>query len=261
MVRIQTATLIVFFWTSLVSLAGAAWSTPISFPDDFTLELASEDFGRSAIVPEFSNVRTFQFSIDVEGPLEPNRLYGNEDLTEIRYLVRGALSLNPATPSGFPAFSLSRLPSGEGPISPEDWESQSSRLAFEIARDANLLDGIQLSELVAGEAGGLILEINAREFERLDVARYHPPELRLYADGTGLLRNSNNSSGETDTVNPATGERVDVAFGEEYITRLRFDPAAITLIASPPAVPEPGTGLLLAFGLAGLSRHRPGRFL
>jgi len=83
-------------------------------------------------------------------------------------------------------------------------------------------------------------------------ARYHPPQLLLYRGGTRLLQNSNNSSGSTDTVNPATGLTADVDFGEEYITNLGFIPSEITL-----AVPESGTGLLLAAGL--VARRRSGR--
>lgn len=259
--RVRLLLLIVMIWTSLVAGTGAALATSISIPGDFTLELSNGDFGFSDLETEFGVVRNFSFAIDVAGPLATGRLYQNEDILDVRYLVRGSLNVNPPTPSGFSAFFLSRLESGEGTITPEEWANQGSRFAFKISQSANVLDGIQLSELQPLGKDGTILTIDAREFKRLDRARYHPPQLLLNADGTGTLQNSNNSSGSTGTVNPATREPVDVDFGEEYITRLRFDPSAITIIAAPPpgtVVPEPGTALLLGLGLAGMAGLRRG---
>jgi len=216
----------------------------------FQLLLSNTDFGAA---PVFSNVQNFSFQIDLAGPLVAGGVYDNTSITQVQYLVRGNLSSNPSTPSGFPAFRLDRFPSGEGPISAADWISQGSSIAFEIAASANLSNGLQLSELVPG-AGGLLFELDAREFERLDRARYHPPLLQLFENSTGVLQNSNNSSGSTGTTNPGTGLTVDVDFGDEYITNLSFDPNAITLV-----VPEPGTDALLGVGLLGLAGTRPRR--
>ncbi len=215
----------------------------------FTLSLSNQDFG---ITPTFSNVQNFTFEVDVRDPLVAGGTYDETSILEVRYLVRGQLSTSPPTPSGFPAFRLDRTdaPNSEGPISGSDWIDQGSTLAFAIAASADLSDGLQLSELVPG-AGGLLLEIDGREFERLDRARYHPPQLQLFADGTGLLQNSNNSSGSTGTLNPATGQTVDVDFGDEYVSELGFDPATTTVV-----VPEPGTGLLFALGLVATAVRR-----
>lgn len=224
----------------------------------FTIAFDAGDFGAGLVSPVFSDVRDFELEIDFAPALEPGRRYTNQEILLVEYRVEGFLSLNPPTPSGFPAFRLDRRPGGEGPISRADWLSQGSAVGFGVTATANLADGLQLSELV-DLGGGLIFSLDAREFERLDRARYHPPQLLLYADGRGRLQNSNNSSGSTGTLNPATRETVDVDFGEEYITDLSFDPSAITLVAPGalgPVVPEPGTALLLGLGLAALSLRR-----
>jgi hypothetical protein len=239
---------LVFIAACLLITLGAAADRASAF----TISLSTSSFPAAGITPVFSNVRSFLFEIDFAGTLVAGASYDNSSLLEVRYDVRGGLSTSPPTPSGFPGFALNRTATGEGVISAADWIGQGSSIAFEVAASANLFDGLQLSELDADPAG-LLVEIDAREFERLDRARYHPPQLLLYADGTGILRNSNNSSGSTDTVNPATGLKVNVDFGEEYITNLAFSPSEITL-----AVPQPGTALLLAAGLVALAVRKRG---
>ena len=96
---------------------------------------------------------------------------------------------------------------------------QGSSFKFEIASNADLTDGLQISDLVDG------LVLNARE---VDTGRYHPPLLELNADGTGSMQNSNNFGG----INPFNNQFVDIDFGEEYIIELSFDPTSLT-IATP----------------------------
>lgn len=194
----------------------------------FTITLQASDFGLN---PTFSNVQTFMFEIEVAGPLQTG-VYANPALVGVDYRVFGQLAM---TPSGFPAFDLVR------DIGGAEFYTQGSSLSFEIAASADLSDGLQMSELVGG-AGAFVLD--GRE---VGTGRYHPALLELNADGTGLLRNSNNMGG----VNPASMQVVDVQIGEEYVTGLTFDPATLTLV-----VPEPTTGLLVAFGIAGLALQR-----
>jgi len=142
----------------------------------------------------------------------------------------------------FPAFNLVRAITGA------DFYAQGSSLSFEIAAGADLSNGLQMSELVGS---GPVFVFNGRE---VDTGRYHPALFQLNSDGTGSIRNSNNM-GE-NTLNPSTGELVDVDFGDEYITNLTFDPNQLTISA---AVPVPaalwlfGSGLL---GLVGMARRK-----
>lgn len=209
-----------------LALSAGFWMIATSPAAAFTIQLSNTGFDVS---PSFSQVTTFSFSIQVAGPLAPG-LYTNPVLDGVEYTVRGSLA--PGTPSGFPAFFLQRTISGS------DFYAQGSSLGFEISGSADLGDGLQLSELVGADP---VFLLNARE---VDTGRYHPPLFQLNGDGTGSIRNSNNMGG----VNPATGEVVNVDFGDEYISQLGFDPQGLTLV-----VPEPSTALLLASGLVGLA--------
>lgn len=92
-------------------------------------------------------------------------------------------------------------------------------MTFEVDITADLSDGLQVSELVGT---GIVFEFDGRE---VGTGRYHPAIVQLNADGTGSIRNSNNTGG----INPGSGMEVDVDFGEEYITELTFIPSTLTL--------------------------------
>lgn len=200
------------------------------------ISFSNADFG---MTPAFSNVQTFSFTIDIDGPLAAG-VFNNPSLNSVEYNVSGALASG--TPSGFPAFNLVRTITGA------DFYAQGSSLSFEIAAGADLSNGLQVSELVGSAP---VFVFNGRE---VDTGRYHPALFQLNSDGTGRIRNSNNM-GE-NTPNPSTGELVNVDFGKEYITNLTFDPSQLTISA---AVPVPaalwlfGSGLL---GLVGIARRK-----
>jgi hypothetical protein len=195
----------------------------------FTLAFSDADF---SVSPSFSNVRVFSFTIEVSGPLAPGS-YLNPALEQVQYSVRG--TLNPGTPSGFPAFALERTITGS------DFYAQGSSLRFEISSSADLSDGLQVAELVGANP---VFVFDGRE---VDTGRYHPALFQLNGDGTGSIRNSNNMGG----VNPGSGQVVNVDYGQEYISNLSFDPNQLTL-----AVPEPASALLVALGLTGMAARQ-----
>lgn len=197
----------------------------------FTVTLDSNDFG---VTPVFSTVTGFIFVIEVDEPFQAGRTYSNPTLSLVDYTIGGPLAAG--TPSGFPAFLLERTMGGA------EFYAQGSSLNFTIGAGANLSDGLQMSELT-GTHPAFVL--NAREF---DTGRYHPTLFELNLDGTGVVQNSNNSG--PNTTNPATGQLVDVDFGEEYISNLTFNPSTTTI-----GVPEPSSSLLLS-GLVMLLRTR-----
>ena len=162
---------------------------------------------------------------------EPFTWYSTPTRAGFEYQVNGSLASG--TPSGFPAFFLVR------DIGGAEFYAQGSSLDFEISALADLSDGLQLSELV-GSAGVFVFDGH-----ETGTGRYHPSLFELNSDGTGLIRNSDNTGG----INPGNGQPVDVEIGDEYVTELSFDPATLTL------VPEPGVLSLLAVALAAIRRR------
>ena len=206
---------------SNISLANSARAAVITFSDS--------DFG---LTTTFSNVRTFDFAIDIDGPITAGTSFVNPKLNSINYRVFGQLD---ATPSGFPAFDLVRSITGA------DFYAQGSSLNFEVSAAADLSNGLQVSELVGTDP---VFTFNGFEF---DTGRYHPALLELNLDGTGRIQNSNNN-GPT-TTNPSNGQLVDVDVGEEYITDLTFNASTLTLAT---AVPEPSSVAILAVFLGAI---------
>ena len=180
------------------------------------LTFDADDFG---LTPVYSNVTTFSFRIEIDGPLTPG--FVNPVVNSVTYNVFG--NLETGTPSGFPAFNLQRTITGA------EFIAQGSSLDFEVSATADLSDGLQISELVGNDP---VFVFNGRE---VGTGRYHPALVQLNADGTGSIRNSNNFGG----INPATNQMVDVNFGEEYITDLTFNPANLSI-----AIPEPSSVVL-----------------
>lgn len=196
----------------------------------FVMSFEASDFDLN---PTFSNVQTFEFTIDIAGPLTAGTTYTNPVLNSVDYRVFGFLDV---TPSGFPAFNLVRSITGA------EFYSQGSSMSFEVSAAADLTDGLQVSELVGVDP---VFLFNGLE---LGTGRYHPALFQLNADGTGSIRNSDNMGG----INPGSGQVVNVSAGDEYITELTFNPNTLTL-AGATAVPSPAIGLpLLMLGVMGL---------
>ena len=207
------------------------------------LSISGNDFQVSNV---FSDVDTFQIDIEINRPLSPG-VYNNPDIVGVVYSVSG--NLTPGTPSGFPAFALQR------DISGTEFYAQGSSLSFEIGQAAVLGDGIQAAELVGN---GVILTFNGRE---IDNGRFHPALLELNSNGSGRIQNSDNIVSNSPFQ--------QVAFGEEYITDLMYDPGNTTVITGTPTAPQPRSRgatslwemamMLLLVLFLGLQRRLQGR--
>ena len=199
----------------------------------FTLEFSN---GQVDNEPVFNDALMYDFTVVIDEDFAPG-VFSNPTLSSVTYNVFGDLRRN-GSPSGFPGFALERTIGGA------EFYSQGSSFNFEIAADADLTDGLQISDLTGT---GTVFEFDARE---VDTGRYHPPLLQFNSDGTGRLQNSNNSGG----INPSSMEEVNVNFGEEYITDLTFNPTTLTIAA----IPEPSIGIwaLMACGGSILRRRR-----
>lgn len=189
----------------------------------------------------FSAISSFSIQIEVLGPLRTGA-FSNPELGDIEFLVSG--ELDPSTPArmaapSFRFFAVDDRASLRG----QDFYDLGNSLSFEIASDAVLGDGLQVSELVGA---GLVFEFDGSEVAQA-IGRYHPPLLRLSSDGTGSIRNATNSG----DFNPVTMIAVSTTPGDEYIHEFRFDPEVYTL-----AIPEPSSALLLGVGLIALARRR-----
>lgn len=228
-----------------------------------TLSLDQDDF---ALTDTFNRLVNFRFDIEIAGPLVAGRSYANPALSALSYQVRGNLTPD-GSPSGFPGFQLIRPASGTM-TSAEFYALQSTEttvLRFDIRADADLSDGLQVSELETFSASvdqtgdnpmtftNLVFLLNARE---QGTGRFHPPLLALFDGGAARLQNSNNIGGDNPSDTPDVGQ-IDVDFGEEYIADLSFNPAAVTLATAVPL--PPGIVLLGASFLFLLSKPRAAR--
>ncbi|MFK7960828.1 MAG: hypothetical protein AB8G96_09915 [Phycisphaerales bacterium] len=205
---------------------------------DFLVSFTDLDF---RVNPVFNDVTAFRFELRMGGDLLPGRILTEADVLAVDYRVVGVLK--DRTPSGLTGFTLLRTIDGQ------EFRDQGSSLFFTISADADPDDGLQLSELAGTDPNfGSTFLLNARE---VDTGRYHPPILTLSARGEGRMENSNNFGG----VNPVTGKKVDVDFGDEYTVDLATDPATLTLaVAIPPECPADvnESGFIDVFDLIGV---------
>lgn len=215
---------------SLLIVALAAHSAANA--QNMFLTLDQDDF---VVTNVFSDVDTFAFDIRFAEPLASGS-FVDPEITTVTYSVSG--TLEPGTPSNFPAFALERVMTGD------EFYAQGSSISFEIIAGAFLTDGVQVDELVGN---GLVFTFNGKE---IDNGRFHPTLFELNADGSGLMQNSDNII----TLNPLE----QIKFGSEYINTLAFDPGnttlmrGITIISGRPGGGGGSGGAFSYFALAGL---------
>lgn len=197
---------------------------PAVHAQDMTLSIDQDDF---VVTNIFSDVDTFSIEIRFAVPVGRGS-FVNPAITNVTYRVSGTLV--PGTPSGFPAFALERIMTGD------EFYAQGSSIDFEVASNAVLSDGIQVAELVGN---GLVFTFNGKE---IDNGRFHPTLFELNSDGTGMMQNSDNII----VLNPLE----QVAFGSEYINTLAFDPGNTTLLTG--FVKKKSGGLIDMFTLFAL---------
>jgi hypothetical protein len=214
------------FRIAMALIIGVTLSS-VSSAQTMTLTTSNSDY---QVTNVFSDVGVFTITVVIDTPLAAG-VYNNPDIINVNYQVSGTLAQG--TPSGFPAFALSR------DISGTEFYAQGSSLSFQISPSAVLDDGVQVAELVGS---GVVLTYNAREVGN---GRFHPALFELSANGTGRIQNSDNIVSE----NPFQ----QVNFGEEYITDLVFDPGNTTVISGVvPNVPRGGSGATSRFDIVGL---------
>ncbi|MFB0979202.1 MAG: hypothetical protein QMC73_16190 [Myxococcota bacterium] len=222
---------VVMVWT----LAGEAGPVDAS-----TLQFSHGGKDLTSINASYGNVQ----NVGIAGPALAGATYDNASLQQVEYELSGGLSTNPSAQSGVPNFVLKRTSPGEGIIPPAKLVFKGSSIAFGNDIRADLFDGFQLNELVADETG-LILEVNVREFERLDRARYHPPRWQPSGNETARLQASINSSDSASTPTAGTVELGEADVGENTTTVQVVDISGTPIVTS-----KSGTGALLSVGLA-----------
>ena len=229
-------------WTAALALGFCHVDSAVA---QTTLRINSDDFDITSV---FNEITSFNFEIELTENVIAGETYNNPDINQVAYQVFG--DLPSPTPSGFPAFALTRSYSGAEFYN----QSPDAGLQFSIDANADLSDDLQYSELV-GIGAADILIFNAREQDQ-DPGRYHPPELVLRADGTGQLQNAANASTFRNPPPPmGSGELIgpDFEAGDEYIVNLSSFSSA-TLAVTP--VPSPSSFCLLSLMAVGVASSR-----
>ena len=209
-------------------LVAALAMTPAVYAQNMILSIDQDDF---IVTNVFSDVDIFSIDIEFDVPVSRGSFI-DPDIINVTYRVNGTLVAG--TPSGFPAFALERIMTGD------EFYAQGSSISFEVASNAVLSDGVQVAELVGN---GIVFTFNGKEVDNM---RYHPTLFELNSDGTGMMQNSDNII----TLNPLD----QVAFGSEYINTLAFDPGNTTLLTGFVKKKSGGgpIGIFTLFGLLSL---------
>ncbi|WP_428388531.1 hypothetical protein [Mucisphaera sp.] len=175
----------------------------------FTFTIDSDDFVTNQV---YGDVLIYRVDIVIDEVLLPGRSYLNPTLQRVRYFLQGRVHSADDEPSTI-----------EQELSGSEFYDIAGGINFAVKADAELEDGLQLSELASldGNPEGALFFMN---YNRLAGILYAPVFL-LRGDGVGRF------AGHGQEDRPGSVYRNDLVYNLEEITVVVPEPTTATLLA------------------------------